>query len=105
MILTNIRTYVRGFIDATLLGTVICFGIAYWEQKEKNDILQDRIDEQSQLIQRFGWPENKNQPSHRSYSKPSYPIIPQEKTIISYSKIPKEKTISKNKPENPIGFC
>lgn len=87
MILTNVRTYARGFIDATLLGTAICFGVAYWEQKEKNDILQDRVDEQSQLIQRFGWPKNKNKSSYKSYSK-----------------IPKGKPVSRKKPENPIGF-
>lgn len=73
--LSKVKTYSKGFIDATLIAVIVVMVVAYVDQKE-----------QESLIQRFGWPKTQ---------------IESKK----YSKIPKGKPVSTQQPTNPIGFC
>ena len=84
-IFSKLKIYSKGFIDATLIGAVVVMTLAYMSEKKTNKCLTDRVDEQASLIQRFGWPRTRNE-------------------CARYSKVPKGKTVSDQKPTNPIGF-
>jgi hypothetical protein len=84
--LSKVKTYSKGFLDATLIGTAVIMGIGYADKRKQNKLLIDRVKEQEILIQRFGWPKTQTEAK-------------------KYSKIPKGKPASTQQPTNPIGFC
>lgn len=59
--LRNTKNYLKGFIDAMVIGTAVVCGVAYYHEKKENDILREQLEEQQTLIQRFGWPETRSE--------------------------------------------
>ncbi len=68
-IANNIKNYAKGFIDATLIGTIVILAVAFEAKRKENTQLQDRLDEQSQLMQRYGWPNSSKYESFRTKTR------------------------------------
>ena len=54
-------------VTATLVGVVVILGMGFYYEKKENNILKNQVDEQSRLIQLFGWPRTRTE--YRNYSK------------------------------------